>query len=221
MVCGPTLLVAAHGTRSESGTASLRALAGRVERVVAPTAVRLCFVDVREPRLTDVLAGVDGPGVIVPALLSVGHHVRTDIPGVVGDRPDTLITAHLGPEPEVIEALADRLKTARGARAGRPVALVAAGSRDPDARTELHRAGAALAERLHEPVLTYTRPEVSGRLEGMDVVAYVIAEGHFADAIADLADGVCTTPIGRHPAVADLVARRFRERFLPGGGGRR
>jgi sirohydrochlorin ferrochelatase len=217
----PTLLVAAHGTRSDEGTATIAALVELVRTTRPGLTVEHCFVDVRGPTLAEALTGTPGPAVIVPALLSTGYHVRNDIPSVTAGRADVRIARHLGPDRLISLALAQRLAEARGARGSRPhhpasrVVLVATGSTDPDARVELEQAAADLAVVLGEVVTPAVLPEIAGPLLRADVVPYLLAEGYFASRIAELTSGagggVCAAPIGAHPALTELVLRRYDE----------
>ena len=51
------------------------------------------------------------PVTVVPAFLSRGYHVTTDIPAHVeaSGHPDVTVTEALGPEPQLVRVLADRL----------------------------------------------------------------------------------------------------------------
>jgi len=212
----PTLLVAAHGTQSADGASTLHELAALTRQLRPSLRVELCFLDVIEPSVGAALARLDGPVVVVPALLSTGYHVRVDIPAVVDGRPQTAVTSQLGPDPMLSTALAERLATARG-RGGEtatgPIALVAAGSSDPAAREEVERAAADLSTLLARPVqpMAVTDPDLP--LAGMEVASYVLAEGVFADTIAlrarEAAASVVSAPIGAHPAVARLILIRY------------
>ncbi len=215
----PTLLMAAHGTRSKSGISTVTALAALVRSSRPGLDVRLAFLDVAVPTLADELAATSGPVVIVPVLLSTGYHVRHDIPEIVGGRPDVQVARHLGPHRSVSRVLAERLAMARSAEpradatvgrveTARPVALVATGSSDADAAAELDLAAADLAAVIGDPVIALT---VGAPLADYDVVPYLLAEGHFADVLAGAAGGVCAAPIGAHPLIAELVVLRFDE----------
>jgi sirohydrochlorin ferrochelatase len=186
--------------------------------------VRLAFVDVAEPFLADVVAGVDGPLVVVPVLLSRGYHVRVDIPQALANRSDASATTALGPDRAVSRALADRLGEARrpGVGVGDRVVLVATGSSDPDAADDLAAAAADLAALLNVPVQAAVMsgpgvgfaeaisPDHAG---AVDVVPYLLAEGVFYDRLRSEARelGVETVghPIGAHPALVELILARY------------
>jgi hypothetical protein len=78
-----------------------------------------------------------GPSVVVPLLLSTGHHVRHDLVAL-GARA-------LGPDPLLASAQVSRRLTA-GAPRGQPVVMVAAGSRLPLATRDLVLAAAHLSD---------------------------------------------------------------------------
>ena len=106
------------------------------------------------------MAAATGPSVVVPLLLSTGYHVRDDLPAAAAPvaAPVALAPA-LGPHPLLAAAQAAGC-VAAGARPGQPVVLVAAGSTDPAADTDLARAAALLAETWGGPVELAT---LSGR----------------------------------------------------------
>lgn len=233
IAASPTLIAAAHGTRSPVGMATVARLVAAVRAARPALDVRESYVDVAPPFLADVLAGVTGPVVIVPVLLSGGFHVRVDIPSVMGERPDTVLTPALGPDRAVSIALADRLAEARGPRPpGQRIVLVATGSTDPLARADVAAAAADLACLVRRPVDAAVlggtgRPmgDVLTRFPpgSVDVATYLLAEGYFADKLrADaVLDGAHTVsePIGPHPAVVDLVLERYSSgvgSLLPG-----
>ncbi|MEU4160257.1 CbiX/SirB N-terminal domain-containing protein [Actinoplanes sp. NPDC026670] len=54
----PTLIAVAHGTRSPAGRRQIQELAASVARRRPGLDVRLCYVDVQEPKVADVVAGV-------------------------------------------------------------------------------------------------------------------------------------------------------------------
>jgi len=210
------LVTVAHGTRHPSGNgiaARLTELAGR--RLGLPTVAS--YVELCEPSFGEVLATSRTPTVVVPLLLSTGNHVRTDLPAaVVGSGGPVRMAGPLGPHRLLAQAQAARLRAA-GAEPGRPVVLVAAGSRDPLAGPDLAAAVRLLAEVWGAPVRLATLSGPGPR--PADVVTpdhavspYLLAPGHFADrARAESASSGCVADLlGAHPAVVELVVRRAR-----------
>jgi sirohydrochlorin ferrochelatase len=235
----PVLIATAHGTRSATGLATVAALVDGVRRARAGLDVRVAFVDVAEPFLADVVTGVDGPLVVVPVLLSRGYHVRVDIPQALAGRAFATATPALGPDRAVSRALAGRLEAARapGIPAGEQIVLVATGSSDPDAATDLAVAAADLAALMHRPVhaavmsgpgVPFTEVVAGHRAGTVDVVPYLLAEGVFYDRLRteSQALGVATVgdPIGAHPALVELILARYDRAVTnagePSSGGR-
>src|SRR5215218_447876 len=135
-------VLVAHGTRKQSGVALIGDLAQRVSAAVG-AGVHVAFVDVLGPTPSEVLRGLDAPAVLVPAFLSRGYHVNTDIPAHVAasGHDDVTVADALGPSPELARVLADRLIESDW-RLGDSVILAAAGTSDPSARSDLHKMAA-------------------------------------------------------------------------------
>ncbi|WP_375497786.1 sirohydrochlorin chelatase [uncultured Jatrophihabitans sp.] len=217
----PRLLLVAHGTRSTVGLQTTRELRDAVGAARPGTLVELCYLDVVDPRLADVLATDDRPAVIVPALLSTGFHVQHDIPEAIGDRPSTLLARHLGPHPLLVEAMFDRLPAGAASAvnaASAAVALVGAGSTRPEARTELDEVARLIGERTGATVPVFTMAddlpaELSALARPLQVLTYLLAEGQFVTTLRDAADELTEVgdPIGVHPAVVELVWSRYDE----------
>lgn len=213
------LLVAAHGTRSAEGTATTHALVDAVRARASELDVRLCFLDVATPSLADALDELGRrPTVVVPLQLSAGYHVHTDIPAVVAGRETVRVTAHLGPDPLLIAALAERLERARGD--GAPAAstvLAGVGSSRASARAELELAAARLGERLGRPVEVLAvddtaRDRLAQLPQPVEVAAWLLAPGTFEVLLRRAADGLArvSEPIGTHPALVELTLARYR-----------
>ncbi|MFI6682138.1 sirohydrochlorin chelatase [Streptomyces sp. NPDC050485] len=152
----PALVAVAHGSRDPGALRTVTELLERVRELRPGLDVRLGHIEIDRPLLTDTLAGMRGAAVVVPLLLSRGHHVKHDIPqalATAGSHLRTWTAAPLGPHPLLVEALYGRLvdagwhldaRTVRGAG----VVLAAAGSRDPDAAADTRRTARLLSERL-------------------------------------------------------------------------
>ncbi|WP_205473192.1 sirohydrochlorin chelatase [Nocardioides sp. SYSU D00038] len=221
----PLLVTVAHGTRHPTGNRVAAELTARAGALLGVEALA-SYVELCAPSLASVVAGLapQRPAVVVPLLLSTGHHVRHDLPAMAGGRP---LGRPLGPDPLVAEAQADRLVEA-GARPGSPVTLVAAGSSDPAALDDLHDAAALLADRWGGPVRLATLSGLGPRpadvvRPGDAVSPYLLAPGFFAgrarDAALTAGAAVVADVIGVHPAVVRLVAARAGEGF-PGEPGK-
>lgn len=200
-----TLVAVAHGTRSAAGQAQIRTLADTVARRRPDLDLHLTYVDVQQPRVADTMAGVRD-AVIVPLLLSTGHHVRVDIAGAAGTAP---VTPPLGPDPVLTAALADRLGDEDA------VILAAAGSSDPGWRAGIAAIAAELGAHVAYASGTAHRvPDVVADLrargaERITIAAYLLAEGLFYRSLHAAGATRVTPPLCHHPAPADLVVRRY------------
>jgi len=212
----PALVAVAHGTRDPAGIDEIGRLVELVRQARPEAAVRLCWLELAEPLLPEVLAGHPGPAVVVPLLLSTGYHVKTDIAAAVAGRPQTAVAGQLGPDPRIAAAVLDRLREAGGPPpAG--VALVGSGSSDPEAAENLAVAAAQLEQQAGCPVyprfLTDPRWH-DGLPAGIAVASYLLAPGYFAARLADLArtelgaDRV-SGPIGAHPNLVEVIWDRY------------
>jgi sirohydrochlorin ferrochelatase len=217
-----TLVLVAHGTRDPAGAITAEALRAAVATRVPGVPVVLAYADVRAPDLVEVLSDVPDP-VVVPAFLASGYHVRVDLPEQIrrSGRSGVRLTRPLGPAPSVVGAVADRLVEA-GWQPSDAVVLAAAGSSDPRALADVHRAVSLLSERVTSPVqVGYiatgapTVDEVVIRLQRsgrrVAVASWLLAPGLFHRWLTRSGADVVSDPIGVHPALVDLVSARYRE----------
>ncbi|MFV0136127.1 sirohydrochlorin chelatase [Streptomyces sp. HMX87] len=225
----PALVVVAHGSRDPRALRTVRALLDRVRDLRPGLPVHLGHIELNEPLLPDTLAALgDTEAVLVPLLLSRGHHVKRDIPEMAAAAPArTRVAAPLGPHPLLVDALHDRLTEAGwpadGARDESAVVLAAAGSRDPDSRIDTTRTAHLLSARLGVPVVPAyasaaapTVPEAIASLAAQGrpraaVASCFTAPGRFATECATASPWLTSSPLGVHPAVARLVLRRYEE----------
>ncbi|MEU6713414.1 CbiX/SirB N-terminal domain-containing protein [Nonomuraea sp. NPDC046802] len=217
----PTLVLAAHGTRSAAGERTLSALAETVERARPGQRVELSYLEISSPLLSKVLPAVSGPVVVVPLLLAGGYHAHIDLPEVIaGCRPDAVVAGWLGPHRLLTSALARKLARA-GLRATDAVVLGAAGSSDPAALADVRAAAHQLAVRLARPVTAAFASAGSPSLgEAMErlraspaarvaIASYVLAPGFFHDRLASAGAGLVSEPLGADPDVAALIWHRY------------
>jgi sirohydrochlorin ferrochelatase len=222
-----SLVLVAHGTRKQQGVAMVGDLASRVAATLGQT-VHVSFVDVLGPTPSEVLASMAGPTVLVPAFLSRGYHVSADIPAHVeaSGHLDVTVTAALGPGPQLVRVLADRLVES-GWRPDDSVVLAAAGTSDRAAQRDLHMMATWLS------ALTGSRVELAFAATGVPSVAdavaalrrrgahrvvvasYLLSDGLFQDRLRDSGADVVTEPLGTHDGLVRLVANRFRRARLP------
>ncbi|WP_431966110.1 sirohydrochlorin chelatase [Actinacidiphila sp. bgisy160] len=235
----PVLVAVAHGSRDPAALRTALALVDRIRDLRPGLSVRLGHIEIDEPPLDDTLAALDGEAVLVPLMLTRGHHVKRDIPGALARAPHLRgrVAAPLGPHPLLAEALHDRLAEA-GWRTGSPraarragIVLAAAGSRDPRSARDTEATAALLRARLGGnvpvvPAYASAGPDVAGAVRrlaagGRDRVAVAscfAAPGRFATATAAAAPWIAAAPLGAHPAMAALVLHRY-DRALAGTAG--
>jgi sirohydrochlorin ferrochelatase len=165
--------------------------------------------------------------IVVPAFLSRGYHVTSDIPTHVdaSGHPDVTVTEALGPGPQLVRVLADRLIES-GWRDDDSVILAAAGTSDPAAQRDLHTMATGLSaitgSRVELAFAATGTPRVPEAVESLRqrgarrvvVASYLLSEGLFQDRLRDSGADVVTEPLGTHPGLVRLIANRFsRARF--------
>ncbi|MGZ5378937.1 MAG: sirohydrochlorin chelatase [Mycobacterium sp.] len=214
-------VLVAHGTRKSTGVDMVGSLAERVAAVLG-SPVHVAFVDVLGPTPAEVLRELTGPAVVVPAFLSRGYHVNTDIPAHVAASGHSNVTVAdaLGPNPQVARVLADRLIESNW-RPGDSVILAAAGTSDPAARRDLHKmaawVSALTSSRVELAFAAIGEPQVADAVaelrelgaRSVVVASYLLADGLFQDRLRSSGADAVTDPLGSHPAMVRLIANRF------------
>ncbi|WP_199434929.1 sirohydrochlorin chelatase [Qaidamihabitans albus] len=234
------LVAVAHGSRDPRSAATVRSLVAAVGRAAGGIDVRPAFLDLSEPKLGDVLAGLHAEGhrdvVAVPLLLGSAYHARVDLPGLVAEatarfpRLTVSIADVLGADP-LLEAVAlDRL-TAAGADPADPglgVVLAAVGSSRPSANAAVDRLARRWQVRhgcLVAPAFaSATKPDVPAAVAKLRahgarrfaVASWFLAPGLLPDRVRALAEhcapGVrIAEPLGAESRVAELVLRRYHD----------
>jgi sirohydrochlorin ferrochelatase len=222
----PVLVACAHGTRSPAGRRLIAELALSARRLRPGLETWAAFVDVQPPTVADVvgeLAAEGRPTVVVPLLLSGGYHVHVDIAQAV-ERHRTAVAARpLGPDPRLVEVLADRLGEV-GADPADPrtaVVLAAAGSSDLRAVADVEATASLLQRHWAGPVLigygSAARPTVpaavaAARAAGaarVVLAAYLLAPGHFHDRLAGAGADAVTAPLLPDDRVAAVLLDRY------------
>lgn len=184
----------------------LRLLVENVARRLPGVDVRLGFIELSSPLLSDVLPTLDDP-VVVPLLLSRGTHTMRDLP--IDAAPP------LGPDPVLTDVLLDRIAEA-GILPGTPLVLAGTGSATVEGREDVGSQARLLEQRWGaavQPAFVTTSPTVEeavthlGDRTGAEpaVVSYFLAPGLLPDSARAM-----TRPLGDHPAIADLVSARYR-----------
>ncbi|WP_375482581.1 sirohydrochlorin chelatase [uncultured Mycobacterium sp.] len=224
------LLLVAHGTRRPSGIAMIGDLADQVSRLL-DRRVHVAFVDVLGPTPTEVLcsmAPADAPVIVVPAFLSRGYHVRTDLPAHVATsgHPHVIVTPTLGPSPHTVRLLGEQLRKA-GWHPGDSVILAAAGTSDPAAHTDLHTTATLLSaltgSRVELALAAIGDPSVADAVakarhrssRPVVVASYLLADGLFQQQLRNCGADIVTDPLGNHPRLARLIANHFQRARRP------
>ncbi len=228
------LILAAHGTRRPAGVAMVEDLAAQVSRLVGGT-VQVAFVDVLGPTPSEVLSqarATGRPAIVVPAFLSRGYHVRTDLPAhvAVSGHPDVIVTRAVGPSGQIARIVGDQLLKS-GWRPGDSVILAAAGTSDARARSDLHTAATLLSAltgsrvrlgfaatgdpELHEAVAMATADACRDGARRVVVASYLLADGLFQERLHACGADLVSQPLGTHPGLARLIADRFRRAMPP------
>lgn len=233
----PIMIACAHGTSNTQGAAEVNALRAAIAELRPGLDVREAYVDVQQPDLVDVVAGLpEGePAVVVPLLLSVGYHVKVDIARAVKSRPGSAAAAPLGPDPRLAALLDQRLREA-GTTDNDVVVLAAAGSSNPNAAISVEELLGQLRElRSNRIVAAYgasakpsvpdavamLREELAGGagagesagavdVGGRVVIAsYLLAPGFFHDQLAKAGADVVTEPLLPSATLAEIALDRY------------
>jgi sirohydrochlorin ferrochelatase len=221
----PVLIACAHGTRNAGGQEAIRRVLAEIEALRPGLEVLEAYVDVQEPELAGVVAGLpEGtPAVVVPLLLGTGYHVKVDIPKAIKDRPEVVAAQPLGPDPRLAELLAHHLRSA-GLEENDGVLLAAAGSSLPDGSVDSEEQARQLAELLPNPVrvaygasaepnvpdgVAALRAEVTKHGGRVIVSSYLLATGYFHDQLAKAGADVVTAPLLPSPALAEIALERY------------
>jgi sirohydrochlorin ferrochelatase len=231
----PPLVAVAHGSRDPRSAATVRALVDVVRAQAPGLSVHESFLDLSEPRVTDVLRELYAAGhrtaVVVPLLLGSAFHARVDLPALVDEVTAgcpgfrVQVSDVLGADPALEAVALDRLASAPRRR-GTGVLLSAVGSSNPSANAVVAALAARWEERLGLPVseafASATQPDIptaAARLRDrgvkhLVVASWFLAPGLLPDRIAHLvreADpgAFIASPLADDPRVADVVIGRY------------
>lgn len=222
------LIACAHGTRSPEGQECIAALRAEIAAQRPGLTVLEAYVDVQEPALPDVVAGLPAGtrAVVVPVLLSVGFHVRVDIAQAVAGREELTAAGPLGPDPRLAQLLYDRLPDVSAEHGGgrdSGIVLAAAGSSDPAAALSVEAVADALRQLTPRAVLAGygagADPTVAAAVtalraqgcSGIAIASYLLAPGFFHDQLAGAGADCVAAPL--LPDGTGVLARIALERF--------
>ncbi|WP_329044310.1 sirohydrochlorin chelatase [Amycolatopsis sp. NBC_01488] len=231
----PPLVAVAHGSRDPRSAETVRALVDVVRAQAPGLSVHESFLDLSEPRITDVLRELYADGhrtaVVVPLLLGSAFHARVDLPAlidqVVSSCPGFTVTVSdvLGADPALEAVALDRLASAPRRR-GTGVLLSAVGSSNASANAVVASLAARWEERLGVPVseafASAAQPDIpaaAARLRArgvrhLVVASWFLAPGLLPDRIGRLAReadprAFLAAPLADDPRVADVVISRY------------
>lgn len=215
------LVAVAHGTADPRGIRVVHDLVREMARQCPDLPISLGFVDVDLPALPELMRRVvadSNEAVVVPLLLSSGYHVYVDVAAEVERYPGQVhAAAALGPDPVLVDILADRLGDLSRID---HVVLAAAGSSDARALLDCEQTADLLSHRINRPVrVGYISgagerlPAVLARTPGRVAVAtYLLAPGFFETLVRRHAHGhAVAPPLGADPRLAALAVRRYDE----------
>jgi sirohydrochlorin ferrochelatase len=222
-----TLIACSHGTSSPEGRVTISRLIGLVQDRMPGVRVVPAFVDVQSPRVDAVVAreSRSDSTVVVPLLLSSGHHTSVDIASAVVAHGSARQTEPLGTHPLIAHVLATRLRAAvRGAwRPGDSVVLVAAGSSDPAAAADVDATAENLRRLVPAPVTVgyasgagprAAHAVSASRAEGASRViaaSHLLAPGFFTGLVRRAGADIVSAPLGADPRVAEVIMDRYQQ----------
>jgi sirohydrochlorin ferrochelatase len=223
----PIMIACAHGTSSPLGGAEVNGLRVDISSLRPGLDVREAYVDVQDPDLVDVMAGLpEGEAaVIVPLLLSVGFHTKVDIAKAARSREGSSASEPLGPDPRLAEILDQRLREA-GATEHDAVVLAAAGSTNPKASVSVEELaehlralrgnrivpayGAAAKPSVPDAVASLRAEYPGGEGQGRVIIAsYLLAHGFFHDQLAKAEADIVTEPLLPSKLMAQIALDRY------------
>jgi sirohydrochlorin ferrochelatase len=231
----PPLVAVAHGSRDPRSAATVRALVDVVRTQAPGLSVYESFLDLSEPRVTDVLRELYAAGhrtaVVVPLLLGSAFHARVDLPALIDEVVSACpgfriqVSDVLGADPALEAVALDRLASAPRRR-GTGVLVSAVGSSNAPANAVVAALAARWEERLGLPVsetfASATQPDIPAAAERLRargvrhqvVASWFLAPGLLPDRIARLAreadpGAFIAEPLADDPRVADVVVARY------------
>ncbi|WP_020105593.1 sirohydrochlorin chelatase [Nocardia sp. 348MFTsu5.1] len=231
-----TLILAAHGSRDPRFAATVARISAAVRDRLGDVDVRLAYLDLNTPTVSEVLAQCSGEILLAPLLLSEAFHSKIDLPSLVDQacRDNPTLTVRqlptLGGDPRIVTALADRLDQV-GLRRTDGVVMTAVGSSDVVADNAVRARATELALEIGTPLVELVFATRLGKAnetlraaidnlrrkgaQRIVVSPYFLSAGLLTErvdtAIDNLAPGAqIAGPLGAHPALIDVVCDRYR-----------
>ncbi|KXW56404.1 CbiX/SirB N-terminal domain-containing protein [Ferrovum sp. PN-J185] len=110
------IVLFAHGARDPRWAEPFNKITERLQSVLIDEEVRLCFLELMKPSLTDTVADIAYLGfkeiTIVPLFMAQGGHLREDLPKILAQlrehHPEVKFhqTSAIGDAPELLDAIA-------------------------------------------------------------------------------------------------------------------
>jgi sirohydrochlorin cobaltochelatase len=221
------LLVVGHGTKSERGAEQFLSFVRRVQALAPDIAVAGGFLELSDPPLRDAVTALVAGGhtrlAVVPLVLVAAGHAKGDVPAAM--LRETLrhpglsygYGRPLGPHPELLRVLDDRLDTvlARDERPGTAVVLVGRGSTDPDGNADIAKTARLFYEgrdfaTVEPAFVSLADPSVPAALERcrllgarrIAVLPYLLFDGVLPDRVVAQSEDFAAA----HPSIDVRVA---------------
>ncbi|NUL47427.1 sirohydrochlorin cobaltochelatase [Cellulosimicrobium funkei] len=220
------VVACAHGTDDPEGQQAVNRLRTEVAELSRQRGIAAQFheayVDVHGPALDDVLTSLSAgdPAIVLPLLLSTGHHTQVDLQRAAGSRPRTLTAAPIGPDQRLAVVLAERLAQA-GLQGDDKVILASAGTRVARGVEEAVQMAAWLGEEIGRPVTAAfgaaAEPNVRDAVRGAQsegsprviLASYLLAPGFFHTLLIRSGADVVTEPLLPSGLVAECAVDRL------------
>ena len=223
-----SLVLVGHGSRDPRSAGALARLANRVRLERPGVSVHLSFLELSIPSVDRVLAGLDGPAVVVTLLLGAAYHARVDLPArlaaaaAVNPHVPRQAGRTLGSDIQLDDVLATSARQA----GGDGYLLFGPGSSHGAANEEVHLRAGRLEPRLGAPVragFVTTEPSVAEAVERLRAdgsrqpvaLPWFLAPGRLLDRGLDQlsAAGISrtTAPLAFESRLARVVLSRYDE----------
>lgn len=237
------LVAVAHGSRDPRSARAVAAVLATLRSRYPGRDVRLAFLDLSTPSVSQVLDAVASEGhrqvVVVPLLLGSAFHARVDLPALLREAQmrhpqlEVLRSDILGDDDRLVSAVRDNIVSAGAATEDDSVgiALCAVGSRRPDANRGTE---AVLARLLHGTswssasvcFVTAAQPTVSEALDTLRrrgartvvLAPWILAPGLLWDRACAVAGSevLVAATLSDHLAVGRVIADRYRDALRTG-----
>lgn len=225
------VIATSHGTDNANGQQLIHDLRAQLEelgkdQIPASLVWHEAYVDVQQPSLDDVVAGLPDtePAVVLPLLVSDGVHTTLDIAKAVDSRENTVSAGPLGPMPELAQVLADRAEEHLD---GDPmVVLAAAGTRLEIGQRQVRDLAGQISRILDRDVpfgyCAGAKPQISEVVEGalkrpVLVLSSLLADGYFQYKLASTGADVVTRPLLPDVTIAQCFLVRLQETLKQAG----